>query len=344
MQSRVLPILALALPFSSWAQKPKSAAPAAPAAAAPAKPSGSAKAPEIISSEVGGRDLVFIANALDLGKALEYLGGEAAKSENPGLQGLGTELLKNLATNSAVVGTVAEMRNINNPKESPTQKRLAEKLEKLNGAKREKVLLDLFIEIDGRMAATYDLGRQSADPTILKLSKEAYPQTQEHLFLVQSLAGIAPRRAGGTAAKPNVAVNTPPPEPAPQAPKIEVEPKVASTDTPVPKAPEPVAEKPAAPIVATPPPPPVAVAPKVELPKAEIPKVEAPKVEAPKPAVAEHTSPKPAPTVPPPLPPAPRKPAPIAEAPAEEPAPKKLEGEPKAAKRPAFRTNVKPPE
>src|SRR5262249_28841024 len=141
----------------------------------------------IISSEVGGRDLLFIANALDLGKALEYLGNEASKSPNPGLQGLGGELAKTLAANSAVVATLVEMRNLNLPKESPTQKRLTEKLEKLSGAKREKVLLDLFIEVDERMAGIYDAGRKSTDPTILKLSEEAFPEMQEHLFLVQSL-------------------------------------------------------------------------------------------------------------------------------------------------------------
>ncbi len=257
MHFRVLPLLFLSLPLTSFGQPPKAKPAAVAVAATPAKPSPGAagtKAAGIISSDINGKDLDFVVNALDLGKALEYLTAEAAKAANPGLRGVSGELAKTLAGNSAVVSTVAEMRGIHVPADLPTQKRLAEKLGKLSGAKREKVLLDMFIEVDERMVATYESGRKSPDPTILKLSEQAFPQMQEHLFLVQSLAGMAPKRAAGpggvamakapAAAKPvsegsgEAPVTSAPPkaEPAPAKPKATT--KTAEKLEPIAEAPK----------------------------------------------------------------------------------------------------------
>lgn len=382
MHLRVLPYLVLALPMSALAQKAKTATPVIAVPTAPAKPltspNAAARPPEgLISSETGGRDLVFLANALDLSRALEYLSAEAAKTTNPGLKSLCDELAKTFPANNAIVATVAEMRNIKIPKESPTQKRLADRLEKLNGPKREKVLVDLFVEIDERMSATYELGKQSADRTILRLSEQAYAQTQEHLFLAQSMAGIATKRPAALARpKAEMAVEKPRPAPPAEAPISEkpaqhtVVPQAAASATapapePTPKA-APVAAPPAmsmptpAPEVAdAPKKPALAPAPKVELPpqpepavaKSEPPPDRKPPMVVPvKPESALPPQPGSAPKVEivdvpkpkPALPPAAKKPAPIAEAPRDDVAPQKLEGEGKSPKRPAFRTNVKP--
>jgi hypothetical protein len=238
MQPRVLFCLTvLSLPLASLAQPPK----ARLAAAAVAKPSGSGSKAGLITSEADGKDLTFVTEAFDLGKALEYLSAEAAKATTSQIQGLPGDLAPTLATNSAVVGTVAEMHGIPAPTESPTKRRLAEKLEKLSGAKREKVLLDLFMEVDERMAVTYDLGRRSLDPTISKFAQQAFPQMQEHLFVVQRLAGMAPRRAASSAAaevkleplpaKPKAVQTEPKLEPIGEAPREEVAPKKLESDS-----------------------------------------------------------------------------------------------------------------
>src|SRR6185369_14246916 len=102
------------------------------------------------------------------------------KATSPSLKTLAEDLAKPLEANFAIVSSVAEMHSIKSPSVSPSQQRLLEKLEKLSGPKRDKVLLDMFIEIDERMAATYDLGRKSKHPTIFKLSEAAFEQTQQH--------------------------------------------------------------------------------------------------------------------------------------------------------------------
>lgn len=366
----MLSYLLLALPMASLAAAPKARPAAAAVPAAPAKPAtpnaGAPRAEGIISSEVNGRDLVFIANALDLGKALEYLSAEATNSQTTGFKGLANSLAANLSATTAVASSVAEMHSMKAPTESPTQKRLAEKLEKLSGPKREKVLLEMFIEIDERMLATYELGRASTDPTILKLSKDALPQTQEHLYSVQRLAGIAPKQAAQTtapASTKSVAL-VPPAEP-----KGERTDGPVTEDKPAPKSapekgepkPEPVAKAEApekkAEVKSEPPPPP---APKPAPVVAKEANAAPPAPAKPAPAVAETTLPPKPKTEPAPAPaPAPAKPvvaeapkvkptaapkpAPIAEAPAEDVAPKKLEADPKSPKRPSFRMNVKPP-
>ena len=162
--------------------------------AAPSKPEEAAPKPApLIGSEVNMRDLLFLAHALDLGKSLTYLAEQTARTNNPALKGYGDNHVKTLAAQSAVLTTVAEMRNIKAPAESPTQKKLSEKLGKLEGAKLQKALLDSFIEVDERMIATYELGAKSPDATISKFVEQTLPEARKHLLVVQGMAGIAPQ-------------------------------------------------------------------------------------------------------------------------------------------------------
>ncbi len=179
-------------------------------------------------------DLLFLAHALDLGKSLTYLAEQTARTNNPNLKGYGDNLVKTLAAQSAVLATVAEMRNIKAPAESPTQKKLSDKIGKLEGAKLQKAILDAFIEVDERFIATYELGAHSADATISKFVEQTLPEARKHLLVVQRMAGIAPQYVERTesptpalaetaapakpvveAAKPTApAVTTPPAKPA----------------------------------------------------------------------------------------------------------------------------------
>ena len=158
----------------------------APAEAAP-------KPAPLIGSELNMHDLLFLAHALDLGKSLTYLAEQTARTNNPNLKGYGDNLVKTLAAQSAVLATVAEMRNIKAPAESPTQKKLSDKIGKLEGAKLQKAILDAFIEVDERFIATYELGAHSADATISKFVEQTLPEARKHLLVVQRMAGIAPQ-------------------------------------------------------------------------------------------------------------------------------------------------------
>jgi hypothetical protein len=319
MQFRPFLLLILAVP--ALAQKPKPAAPAIQAVpAAPAKPADSrAMLPAIISSEMSGRDLVFIANAMDLGRALTFLAGQAGQTSNANLKGFGEGLSKTLAAHAALLDTVAEMRKLKAPAESPTETRLKEKLALMQGQKLEKAILNAFIEVNERLVATYQLGMKSGDVTIVKFADQALPQAEEHLMQAQQMAGIAPKRRM-VSEKPvaRVAANEVSPV-TPPAAKVAPEP-ISKEAAPIEPAPVVVRKEPE-------------VKPKASLPTAK----EAAPIE-PAPVLATKKESEPKPKVSEPAPP-----EPIAEAPAEEVVPKKLEGESsKPPKRPTFRTNVKP--
>jgi hypothetical protein len=320
------PCLAVAAP-----KKPKAAVPAKPAVAVPAQPAvptgGAKPAGTLIDSDMNGRELTFLTGALDLGRTYRFLADQAARTANPDLRGFGEDLVKTLAAQSAVLTTVAEMRNIKlSEDQAATGGALAERFAKLDGARLEKALLDAFRETDRRAIAIYEIGVKSADQTIHKLSEQTLPQIREHLLVVEAMTGIAPKRTAGAPAAP---VRTPAPPVATPAPAtvatVPVE-KVAPVVKPAPAvepAPAPSSKLP--PTTAPEPAPVVATEPPVEKPAAK-----------PTPGGLR-------PLQPPPVPIAKRTPAPtpaiqpIAEKPAE-PAPAAT-----PALRPGFRTNVRLP-
>ena len=221
-----------------FAQAPK-AQPAVPAKAAvpaqPAKPkNGAAKPKALITSDLNGRELAFVATALDLSKALNYLATAAGRTTNPDLKGFGQDLMKSLRQQGVVLDAIAEMRKVKIAEgESPAQQRWSEKLEKLQGPRFEKTLLDAFIDIDRQLIAVYETGAKSPDESIRNLVEQSLPPARQHLELLESMAGIG-SRAGANAPKaaPKTAP-TPPPVAEPPAP----------TPTPPPPAPAPPAPK-----------------------------------------------------------------------------------------------------
>jgi hypothetical protein len=210
------PCVALAAP-----RKPKAAVAAVPAS--PSKPSDAPKpAGTLIDSDIGGRDLVFLANAIDVGSALRFLAEQTSRTSNPDLRGFGADLVKTLAAQSVVLNTVAEMRKIRIPEgQSETLRRIAARVGSLEGIRLDKALLDAFREVDRRAVATYELGVTSQDTTIRKLCEQTLPQMREHLSVVQTMTGIAPKREAGETpsgekASPRPAA-VPPPVAAPAA-------------------------------------------------------------------------------------------------------------------------------
>jgi hypothetical protein len=179
-------------------KKPKSAVRALPVS--PSRSSGSVKrSGGLIDSDLGGRDLAFLANALEAEKALRFLATRAKRTENPGLRGFGERLLKTLAAQSAALGVVAEARKIriaDGP--SDTERRIALKIADLEGIRLEQGLLDQFREVERRALATYEFGFASNDPTIRTLCEQTLPRLREQLTLVETMAGIAPKPADGT--------------------------------------------------------------------------------------------------------------------------------------------------
>ena len=229
-------LLALALTLHTAAAAPKKPAPAKavqaqPAVpATPATPGAVAKPSGLISSDMSGRDVSFIAQAIDLGKGLTFLAEQTAKTTNPRLQSYGADLLKTLATQEAMLGSAAEMRGVKTATESAEQQKYIAKFANYQGAKLEKSLLDAFIELDQRIITAYEANAKSSDPIIAKFVADALPASREHLAIVQSMSGISPKRpalppvAAAPVAKPDPVAKPEPvvkaePAPAPEAPK-----------------------------------------------------------------------------------------------------------------------------
>jgi Domain of unknown function (DUF4142) len=187
---------AIALPTMSDAA-PKKLKPAVPAVpAAPSVSEGKAKpAVALIESDLDGRELTFLSRAIEFGKTFSYLASQAARTANPALRAFDDDLVKTLAAQNAVLGTVAEMRKVKIP-DAPdaAEQRLAAKLEKLQGIRLEKALLDAFRETDRHGLATYEMGAQSEDLTIRQLCEQTLPKIRKHLAIIEAMTGIAPKQ------------------------------------------------------------------------------------------------------------------------------------------------------
>jgi predicted outer membrane protein len=151
------------------------------------------KKPALLSSDMNGRDLLFISQAADIGKTLTSLAITAERAKSPELQEFGGNLVKSIAAQSVVLNSLAEMRNIRIANtENAAQKKFAVRLTKLEGNRLDKALLDAFLEADEQAIAIYESAEKSTDPTIREFVKQTLPQLREHQAFIQALAGIRP--------------------------------------------------------------------------------------------------------------------------------------------------------
>ena len=172
--------------------------------------------PQLISSDLNGRDLQFITSTVDLRDTLVFLAGKTSESENSNLQTMGKELHKNLPSQTAVLSTLAEMRNVVVPATSSRQQRLEKKLAAAKGARFEKALLDALLETNQELVTACEAGLRSSDKTVQQFAEQTLPYAKGTLARVQAMAGIAPRRSAESAVPPPIATG---PQPAKAAPK-----------------------------------------------------------------------------------------------------------------------------
>ena len=193
-------LLSLTLLATAAPKKAVKAVPAVPAV--PSKPDNSDSpkpSPALINSDLSGRDVSFIAHAMDLGRALRYLATQTPRTSNPALRGFGDDLVRTMAAQSAVLNTVAEMRQMKVPDgQSATERRIADKIAALDGIPLEKAILDAFLAVDAQVITAYEVGVTSQDQTIRKFAEQTLPQVREHLALVEAMVGISQGRPAAT--------------------------------------------------------------------------------------------------------------------------------------------------
>lgn len=199
MKFRLLLVLSLCLTFPAFgaAKGKKGKSKRHPLLPRFEKSKASAAAPRsIISSEIGGRDLGFLQDALVNAERQAWLGGIAktraeadqVKAVGDALQSMLTEetnVLKQLAMGQGVqlVRTGAE--------QGSTNTKLEENFRGLEGAILDKRVMEEIAETAGEAVQIYEIGVGSENADIKQVATQLLPLSKEKLQIVRRVAGIS---------------------------------------------------------------------------------------------------------------------------------------------------------
>jgi len=191
-----------ATPAAKTAEAPKPATTPAPKSAEapkPKTPSGgetaAASPPALITSDLGGRDLLFLTSALDHGQTLVYLSDLAkSKAETEQVKAVGDVLSSTQVEENKMLARLATMKGITlSATEAATKKKLAAKLDKLTGPKLDKALMEEIIATSEKAVSTFEVAAQTKDADIKAFVDRGLPMAKEKLLIVNKVTGNAPR-------------------------------------------------------------------------------------------------------------------------------------------------------
>ncbi len=165
----------------------------------------------MFSSELGGRDLLFLTSALENGHLQLYLGELAkAKAGTQQVKSLGEVLASTQVDENSKLARLAGMKGITLSAPAPaSQKAISEKFAKLSGPKLDKALMEAIVSANERSVSTYEAAAQSNDREIKGFVDQALPLAKEKLALANKMTGNAPRKNQ----KPGFRANLDVPEP-----------------------------------------------------------------------------------------------------------------------------------
>ena len=151
------------------------------------------KKPALLSSDLNGRDMLFIAQAVEHGKTLNFLATQAEKTSNAGLSEFGKGIVKSGAVQSAVIQSLAEMRKVRVATgESAEQKKYTVQFSKVTGPELEKAILKALIDTNSMAVTFCELSEKSGDSAIRGCVVQMLPQLRENLVVAETLAGLSP--------------------------------------------------------------------------------------------------------------------------------------------------------
>jgi predicted outer membrane protein len=182
-------------PAQEKQNQPASVSAPAPAPAPPAGEAEESAHPPLITSELGGRDLTFLTNAIEHGKTQLYLGELArTKATSEQVKAVGEALASTQAEENRKLIQLGAMKGVNLSSEPPhAKKALDARLEKLTGPKLEKTLLEEIVAINQRAVATYEAAVESQDDDIKAFVEQGLPLAEEKLRAAGKMTGTAPR-------------------------------------------------------------------------------------------------------------------------------------------------------
>ena len=177
-----------------------SAADLAPPAPVESKPSG------VISGDIGGPDLQFLFSAFEEGNLQLFLGELArTKAETNQVKALGDVLSSTQREENGKLIRLATMKGVTMPDAEPAGKKaVAAKLEKLNGPKFDKTVMEEIVNVTERAVATFEAAANTKDGDIKAFIEEGLPLAKEKLLLANKMTGNARRsdQAPGFRAQP----------------------------------------------------------------------------------------------------------------------------------------------
>ena len=156
---------------------------------------GTGRRGQLLSSEIGGRDLLFLTTALENGHLQLYLGELAkAKAGTEQVKAVGEVLASNQAEENEKLARLAAAKGVTLPGgEAAAKKTLAAKFGKLTGPKLDKALLEEIIQVNERAVSAYEAAAQTKDEEIKAFVDENLPLAKEKLTLTNKMTGNKPR-------------------------------------------------------------------------------------------------------------------------------------------------------
>jgi len=149
----------------------------------------------ILSSEISGKDLVFLTTALELGEVETWLGERASHAENAKIRTIGETLRANQVDENKQLIRVAASKGapLRFHKNAPPQAaKLNAVLEKLKGERYDKVLIAQIFEVNRQCVALYEEAAHSKDQDIKQFAEQMLPAAKEKLELSGKMDGTAP--------------------------------------------------------------------------------------------------------------------------------------------------------
>ncbi len=176
---------------------------------------------ELITTDLGGRDLQFLTTAVENGLMVAAFGNLAkTRAESGAIKDVGSALANTQADENKQLIRLAALKGVTLSTAPPAvEAKLSEELDKLTGSAFDKACMDRIIVISKEAVAGYEGAAESKDADIKSFSEQMLPISKEKLRLAEKMTGAGMKAAKTlfrTGAKPPAA--TPAPAPVGSAP------------------------------------------------------------------------------------------------------------------------------
>ena len=159
---------------------------------------GERPAGELITTDIGGRDLVFFSSAIESGLLVAYLGNLAkTRAESGAIKDVGSALANTQLDENKQLVRLAALKGVTLSTAPPPQMpALVDELGKLTASTFDKACMDKIIATSKDAVTAYEGAVESKDADIKNFSEQMLPISREKLRLAEKMTG-----AGAKAAK-----------------------------------------------------------------------------------------------------------------------------------------------